>query len=236
VPHFAATGEWARSRCRPTPQPRHRGHFRMPNRGHFNLPKSPGHHCRGPLRTGTAGVKLCKLRYARSALGPCHNGRARAWAVTNGRPRSRGTAGRRPFGLSSSDDADARCWHTPLLSHVAAGAGRSPARCQRANPERGGKEPASQTAGAAIDPCQEGRRPSPPSHTPTGAGSRSASTPTATCMPPDQDAFPAWQGGGGPLGLGEVAGGDHDGSPRRASCPGSSRPMPRSLTRGGPVP
>jgi hypothetical protein len=57
---------------------------------------------------GTAGVKLCKLRYARSALGPCRNGRARAWAVPNGRPRSRGTAGRRPFGLSSLDDADAR--------------------------------------------------------------------------------------------------------------------------------
>src|SRR5919109_4536607 len=30
---------------------------------------------------------------AQSALGPCHHGRARAWAVINGRPRFRGTAG-----------------------------------------------------------------------------------------------------------------------------------------------
>jgi hypothetical protein len=44
----------------------------------------------------------------RSALGPCHNGRARAWAVTNGRPRFGGTTGRRPFGLGSWDDADGR--------------------------------------------------------------------------------------------------------------------------------
>jgi hypothetical protein len=46
-------------------------------------------------------AKLGKPRYARSALGPCHNGRARAWAVTNGRPRSRGTAGRSPFRLAA---------------------------------------------------------------------------------------------------------------------------------------
>jgi translation initiation factor IF-2 len=39
-------------------------------------------------------------------------------------------------------------------------------------------------AGAAIDPCQEQRRPSPPSHTPSRAGSRSASTPTARFMWP----------------------------------------------------
>src|SRR5919198_3301712 len=55
-----------------------------------------------------AGVKLCKLRYARSALGPCHKGRARAQAATNGRPRFGGTAGRGPFGSSSWDNGDER--------------------------------------------------------------------------------------------------------------------------------
>jgi hypothetical protein len=43
-----------------------------------------------------------------SALGPWYNGRARAWAVTNGRPRFGGTAGRGPFGSSSWDNADGR--------------------------------------------------------------------------------------------------------------------------------
>jgi hypothetical protein len=47
-------------------------------------------------------------RTPRSALGPCHNGRARAGAVTNGRPRFGGTAGRGPFGSSSWDNADER--------------------------------------------------------------------------------------------------------------------------------
>jgi hypothetical protein len=61
-----------------------------------------------PLRTGRVGVKLCKRRCARSALGPCHNGRARAWAVTDGRPRFGGTADRGPFGSSSWDDAGGR--------------------------------------------------------------------------------------------------------------------------------
>jgi hypothetical protein len=46
--------------------------------------------------------------YAWSASGPCHKGRARAWAVTNGRPRFGGTAGRGPFGSSSWDNADER--------------------------------------------------------------------------------------------------------------------------------
>jgi hypothetical protein len=45
---------------------------------------------------------------SRSALGPCHNGRARAWAVTSGRPRFEGIAGRGPFGSSSWDNADGR--------------------------------------------------------------------------------------------------------------------------------
>jgi hypothetical protein len=66
---------------------------------------APGHHCRDPVRAGRVGAKL---RYARSALGPCHNGRARAWAVTNGRPRFGGTAGHEPFGSSSWDNADER--------------------------------------------------------------------------------------------------------------------------------
>jgi hypothetical protein len=57
---------------------------------------------------GRWGVKRRKLRYARSALGPCRNGRVRAWAVTNGRPRFGGTAGRGPFGSRSWDNADAR--------------------------------------------------------------------------------------------------------------------------------
>jgi hypothetical protein len=47
-------------------------------------------------------------RYARSALGPCHNSQARAWAVTNGRPRFGGTAGHGPFGSRSWDNADGR--------------------------------------------------------------------------------------------------------------------------------
>jgi hypothetical protein len=55
-----------------------------------------------------AGDKLCKPLYARSALGPCHNGRAGAWAVTNGRPRLGGTAGRGRFGSRSWDNADER--------------------------------------------------------------------------------------------------------------------------------
>jgi hypothetical protein len=54
------------------------------------------------------GAKLCKPRYARSALGPCRNGRARAWAVANGRLRFGGTAGRGPFGSSSWDNVDGR--------------------------------------------------------------------------------------------------------------------------------
>jgi hypothetical protein len=54
------------------------------------------------------GVKLCKLRYARSALGPCHNGRVRAAAVTNGRQGSRGTPGHRLCSSCSWDDAGGR--------------------------------------------------------------------------------------------------------------------------------
>ena len=53
-------------------------------------------------------AKLGKPRYARSALGPCHNGRARAWAVTNGRPRFGGTAGRWPCNSRSWEDAEGR--------------------------------------------------------------------------------------------------------------------------------
>jgi hypothetical protein len=71
----------------------------------------PGASLSRPLRTGRLGAKLCKPCYARSALGPCHNGRAWAWAVTNGRPRfggTAGTAGRRPFGSSSWENADGR--------------------------------------------------------------------------------------------------------------------------------
>jgi hypothetical protein len=49
-----------------------------------------------------------KLRYARSALGPCHNGRAQAWAVTNGRLRFGGAAGRGPFGSCSWENAEGR--------------------------------------------------------------------------------------------------------------------------------
>jgi hypothetical protein len=45
---------------------------------------------------------------ARSALGPCHNGPARAWEVTSGRPRFGGTAGRGPFGSRSWHNADTR--------------------------------------------------------------------------------------------------------------------------------
>jgi hypothetical protein len=41
-------------------------------------------------------------------LGPCHNGRAGAWAVTNGRLRFGGAAGRGPFGSSSWENADER--------------------------------------------------------------------------------------------------------------------------------
>jgi hypothetical protein len=44
----------------------------------------------------------------RSALGPCHNGRVRASAVTSGHRRCRGTAGRRPSSSRSWDDAGGR--------------------------------------------------------------------------------------------------------------------------------
>jgi hypothetical protein len=40
--------------------------------------------------------------------GPCHNGRAWAWAVTYGRPRFGGTAGSGPFGSSSWANIDKR--------------------------------------------------------------------------------------------------------------------------------
>ena len=53
-------------------------------------------------------VKLHKPRCARSVLGPCHNGRARASAVTNGRRGFRGTAGRWPSRSRSWDNADGR--------------------------------------------------------------------------------------------------------------------------------
>ena len=56
----------------------------------------------------------------------------------------------RPFVAADRDDPATGSLtsggHTPLLSHVTAGAGRAPARYQRAN-LGGGKEPASQTAG-----------------------------------------------------------------------------------------
>jgi hypothetical protein len=58
-----------------------------------------------PAVSGSQAVQAC---YARSALGPCHNGRAWAWAVTNGRPRFRGTAGRGPFGSSTWDNPNGR--------------------------------------------------------------------------------------------------------------------------------
>jgi hypothetical protein len=45
---------------------------------------------------------------ARSALGPCRNGLVRASAVTSGRQRFRETAGRRPSGSFSWDDARGR--------------------------------------------------------------------------------------------------------------------------------
>jgi hypothetical protein len=45
---------------------------------------------------------------ARSALGPCRNGRARASADTSGHQRSRITAGRRSSGSGSWDDASRR--------------------------------------------------------------------------------------------------------------------------------
>jgi hypothetical protein len=47
-------------------------------------------------------------RGARSALGPCRNGRARASAVTSGHRRLRGTAGAHPSRSSSRDDPDGR--------------------------------------------------------------------------------------------------------------------------------
>jgi hypothetical protein len=54
------------------------------------------------------GSKLGKLRRARSALGPCHNGPAWAAAVANGRQRFGGTAGHRPRSSCSWDDAGGR--------------------------------------------------------------------------------------------------------------------------------
>jgi hypothetical protein len=58
----------------------------------------------GPYREGPEhqGVSATDGdRAPRSALGPCRNGRARASAVTNGRPRFGRTAGHGPFGSGS---------------------------------------------------------------------------------------------------------------------------------------
>jgi len=62
---------------------------------------------------------------ARSVLGPCHNGRARAWAGTNGRLRFGGTTGRRPFGSSSWDNVDGRFGLWSRRSGLAPGSRRA---------------------------------------------------------------------------------------------------------------
>src|SRR5215207_568909 len=54
------------------------------------------------------GVKLCKLRCARSALGPCRNGPVWASAGTSGRQRFRGTAVHPTCSSCSWDDASGR--------------------------------------------------------------------------------------------------------------------------------
>jgi hypothetical protein len=58
---------------------------------------------------------IAKSPGARSALGPCRNGRARAAAVTNGRQRFGRTAGHRP---SSSGSWDAACNRFRLWSRT----------------------------------------------------------------------------------------------------------------------
>jgi hypothetical protein len=60
------------------------------------------------LGGAAAGGAPSDCQLARSALGPCRNGRARASAVTSGRPRFGGIAGRGPSRSSSRDDADGR--------------------------------------------------------------------------------------------------------------------------------
>jgi hypothetical protein len=63
------------------------------------------HHSPPSVSATSARGKFC---WARSVLGPCHNGRAWAAAVLNGRQRFRGTAGHQPSGSCSLDDADRR--------------------------------------------------------------------------------------------------------------------------------
>jgi hypothetical protein len=116
----AATCEHRRSRRPCHPRATRSGHERYPadNHGHsertgrLSLTQKRSWELRlgaslsRPLRTGRVGVSCPSS--ARSALGPWHNGRARASAVTNGRPLCGGTAGHRPFGSSSWDNADER--------------------------------------------------------------------------------------------------------------------------------
>jgi hypothetical protein len=91
-----------------------------------------------PLRAGRVGVKLCKLRYAGSALGPCHNGRARVCAGTNGRPQLRGTAGRGPSaqaaGITQTGDSD--CGLEGQVGDAGAADGQQPESVTTGEPAR----------------------------------------------------------------------------------------------------
>jgi hypothetical protein len=60
------------------------------------------------LMSCNVAVDLRLARPRGSALGPCHNGRVRASAVTNGHQRFGGLAGRLPSGSCSWDDAGGR--------------------------------------------------------------------------------------------------------------------------------
>jgi hypothetical protein len=87
--------------------------------------RRPGCHHRTRPVAGVLGVKLHKPRCARSVLGPCHNGRARASAVTNGRRGFRGTAGRWPSRSRSWENADGRFGLWSRRSGLAPGSRRA---------------------------------------------------------------------------------------------------------------
>ena len=95
-------------------------------------------------------VKLHKPRCARSVLGPCHNGRARASAGTNGHQGFRGTAGRWPSRSRSWDNADGRfrLWSRRSGSVRRAADGQQPVSVTTGEPAR--KPWRIMTADAAI--------------------------------------------------------------------------------------
>jgi hypothetical protein len=99
---------------------------------------APGHHCREYRAPVMVGIKLCKLRYAGSALAPCHNDRARVCAGTNGRPQLRGTAGRGPSAQAAriTQTRDSDCGLEGQVGDAGAADGQQPESVTTGEPAR----------------------------------------------------------------------------------------------------